>query len=199
MEQRISVEDLKRRRVVAGGFAALSGVAAVAVATPFVLSMSPSRRTLSEYPNAPVTIDISDLAVGQGKRAEWRGEPFIVLRRSPEQLRELKEIEHLLVDPTSQMSVQPEETKNQHRSINPEFLVVSLICTHLGCAVVENPDWVANSNNTDFWKGGFDCPCHTSYFDLAGRVYKNMPARQNLAIPPHRFVGRTKIEIGVPA
>jgi ubiquinol-cytochrome c reductase iron-sulfur subunit len=46
------------------------------------------------------------------------------------------------------------------------------------------------------WKGGFYCPCHGSLFDLAGRVYKNKPAPDNLEVPPHKYLSDTRILIG---
>ena len=46
------------------------------------------------------------------------------------------------------------------------------------------------------WHGGFYCPCHGSLFDLAGRVYKNKPAPDNLTVPPYKFVSDTRIVIG---
>ena len=46
------------------------------------------------------------------------------------------------------------------------------------------------------WGGGFFCPCHGSTFDLAGRVYKGVPAPTNLRVPPHRFVRDDLILIG---
>ena len=48
----------------------------------------------------------------------------------------------------------------------------------------------------DDWQGGFFCPCHGSMFDLAGRVYKNLPAPDNLEIPPHMYLSDSKLLIG---
>ena len=47
------------------------------------------------------------------------------------------------------------------------------------------------------WKGGFFCPCHKSKFDMAGRVYKGVPAPANLRIPPYSFIDDTTLVIGV--
>src|SRR5260363_33632 len=46
------------------------------------------------------------------------------------------------------------------------------------------------------WPGGWLCPCHGSTFDLAGRVFKNKPAPQNLDVPRYMFLSPTRIVIG---
>jgi len=46
------------------------------------------------------------------------------------------------------------------------------------------------------WLGGFFCPCHQSKFDLAGRVYRGVPAPLNLVIPPYKYATDTRIVIG---
>ena len=48
----------------------------------------------------------------------------------------------------------------------------------------------------DDWQGGFLCPCHGSTFDLAGRVFKNKPAPDNLEVPPHMYLSDTRLLIG---
>ncbi len=88
-----------------------------------------------------------------------------------------------------------EYTRNEFRSIKPEYLVVVGICSHLGCSLVDKFKPQAEPFEHD-WKGGFYCPCHGSLFDLAGRVYKNKPAPDNLTVPPHTYLSDTKILIG---
>ncbi len=77
-----------------------------------------------------------------------------------------------------------------------EVLVLVGICTHLGCSPTFRPD-VAPADLGPAWKGGFFCPCHGSRFDLAGRVYKGVPAPSNLEVPSYRYLSDTRVLIGV--
>jgi len=165
------------------------------VATPFVLSMTPSAR--AKAAGAPVDIDIGKLEPGQMMTVEWRGKPVWIVRRTQEQLDKLAGIDSLLADPDSKVvDQQPAYAANKVRSIKPEILVLVGICTHLGCSPDKRLAAGPASGLGDDWPGGFFCPCHGSKFDLAGRVYKNVPAPTNLPVPPHMFVGDTRIIIG---
>jgi len=187
--------DKHRRRfltAVTTGVGALGGIAA---AVPFVASMSPSER--AKAAGAPVEIDISKLQPGQMLREEWRGNPVWVVKRSERMLESLDEVEDKLLDPSSQNAAQqPAYVDDEHRSVKPEVLVLVGICTHLGCAPVEKFAVGAKSGLGEDWPGGFFCPCHGSKFDLAGRVYKGVPAPSNLVVPPHRFENDSTIVVG---
>jgi len=187
----------RRRRLLA----ITSGLGAVGTAfavTPFVLSMLPSAR--AKAAGAPVEIDISKIEPGQLLTYEWQGKPVWVLRRTPEMLKILPEMDPLLTDPKSQVtSQQPDYTKNSTRSIKPGVLVLVGICTHLGCSPDKRLEAGAASGLGPDWKGGFFCPCHGSKFDLAGRVFKNVPAPTNLKVPPHKYLSETRILVGVDA
>lgn len=185
--------DQAKRRFLVKATTVAGGVAAGATAVPFVSSMLPSER--AKAAGAPVEVDIEKLEPGQKMIVEWRGKPVWVVRRSPEMLKTIKAEEWRVADPESKRSDQPDYAKNELRSLKPEYLVVVGICTHLGCSPVDRLQAQAEPFATD-WKGGFYCPCHGSLFDLAGRVYKNKPAPDNLPVPPYRFVGDTKIVIG---
>ncbi len=165
-------------------------------ATPFVKSMLPSARARAA--GAPVEVDISRLEPGQILTVEWRGKPVWILRRTPQMLKSLEQLgPAVLADPQSKVeSQQPKYAQNLTRSIKPEILVLVGICTHLGCS----PDkrltpGVASGLGPD-WPGGFFCPCHGSKFDLAGRVFRNVPAPTNLVVPPHTYLADTRILIG---
>ncbi len=185
--------DSNRRRLLIATSAA-GGVAAVATAVPFVASLAPSQRALSA--GAPVEADIGALQPGQLMTVEWRGKPVWILHRSKEQLGALPKLNDQLADPDSKRDMQPEYAKNPNRSIKPEYLVVVGICTHLGCSPTEKFKAGAESGIDASWPGGFLCPCHGSTFDLAGRVYKNKPAPDNLEVPRHMYLSDTKILIG---
>ena len=183
----------KRRFLLTATTTVATGVAAGAAGVPFVVSMMPSER--AKAAGAPVEVDISDIAPGQKKIVEWRGKPVWIVRRTPEMLKLVKSDEERVADPDSKRSEQPAYAKNEFRSLKPEYLVVVGICTHLGCSPVDRlaPEPQPFESN---WRGGFYCPCHGSLFDLAGRVYKNKPAPDNLAVPPYKFVGEGRLVIG---
>ena len=182
----------KRRLLVAT--AAVGG--AVTAIVPFLSSMLPSER--AKAAGAPVEVDIADLAPGQMKTVEWRGKPVWIMRRTPEQLETLKQVEGELADPNSDRTAfpTPEYAKNQTRSIKPEVLVAIGICTHLGCSPGDKFTPGAQPSLPDNWPGGFFCACHGSTFDLAGRVFKNKPAPDNLEVPPHMYLSDNKLLIG---
>jgi len=185
--------DCGRRRLLVAT-AAAGGVATVATVVPFVASMAPSER--AKAAGAPVEVDIGKLGPGQMMVAEWRGKPVWIVHRTPEMIAGLRRIEDRVADPESRRDMQPKYAKNPHRSIKPEFLVVVGICTHLGCSPTEKLKPGAESGVEADWPGGFLCPCHGLTFDLAGRVYKNKPAPDNLEVPPHMYLSDSRIVIG---
>ncbi|WP_297527550.1 ubiquinol-cytochrome c reductase iron-sulfur subunit [Thiohalobacter sp.] len=185
--------DTSRRRFLTAATTVVGGVGAVFVAVPFVKSMMPSAR--AQAAGAPVEVDISKLEPGQKINVEWRGKPVWIVRRTDEMLGLLKEMDPVVLDPASEMPQQPEYAKNEYRSIKPEILVLVGICTHLGCSPTYRPEVAPDDLGKD-WKGGFFCPCHGSKFDLAGRVFKGVPAPKNLVVPPHRYIGKTVILVG---
>lgn len=185
--------DTGRRRFLTVATSAAGGVAAAAVATPFVMSFFPSER--AKAAGAPVEVDISKLEAGQKINVEWRGKPVWVVNRTPEQVKNLAKLDGKLVDPKSEAPQQPEYCKNPHRSIKPEILIAVGICTHLGCSPTFRPD-LAPADLGPEWLGGFYCPCHGSKFDLAARVYSGVPAPSNMEIPPHKYLSDTRLLIG---
>ncbi len=185
--------DEKRRRLLTTGAGVVGAAGALALAIPFVSSMSPSARARAA--GAPVEVDISKLEPGQRVVVEWRGKPVWVVRRTPELLEGLEAVSGELRDVESDKSDQPDYAKNTYRSIKPEVLVMSGVCTHLGCSPTFRPDVAPIDLGAD-WKGGFFCPCHGSKFDIAGRVYKGAPAPTNLTVPPYSFVSDTVILVG---
>ncbi len=175
---------------------AMGGVGAAAVAVPFVSTFQPSER--AKAAGAAVEVDLSTIAPGEKKVVEWRGKPVWILRRTPEQLASLEKIEGQLADPNSDRTAYPtpEYAKNRHRSIKPEYLVTVGICTHLGCSPGDKLTPGPQPSLPDDWQGGFLCACHGSTFDVAGRVFKNKPAPDNLEVPPHYYVSDTVLLVG---
>lgn len=174
--------DRERRRFLVAATATLGGIGAACALKPLISSLSPGIRTLAEA--APVEVDLSRLAPGQQLTLRWRGKPVWVIRRTPEMLQHLADNIDNLRDPFSLTPQQPAYAQNTWRSVNPEYLVLIGICTHLGCT----PRYTG--------KTGFLCPCHGSSFDLAGRVFKEVPAPINLEVPPHHFLTPQRLIIG---
>jgi len=171
----------------------MGGVGGIFAVIPFLSTMSPSEKAKSA--GAPIEIDISSLRPGSYKVVEWRGKPVWVVRRTPEMIENTLEENDILSDPKSLEDHQPSYTKNKYRSINPEYLVLLGVCTHLGCSPLYKPNSKSAELGLD-WKGGFFCPCHGSKFDLSGRVHSGVPAPYNLEVPPYYFASKDKIIIG---
>ncbi len=185
------------RRAWVGIACGAGAVGAAAVAVPFVSSFAPSER--AKAAGAAVEVDISALKPGEMKTVEWRGKPVWIVKRTPEQLESLKKTDPKVADPESKRKpdeLTPEYARNQYRSRKPELLVAVGICSHLGCSPTDKFTPGAQPSLPDDWQGGFFCPCHGSMFDLAGRVYKNVPAPDNLEVPPHMFLSDSKLLIG---
>lgn len=182
-----------RRRFLTQATTAVGAVGVGFLLVPFVSSMAPSAKARAA--GAPVRADISKLEPGQMIRVEWRGKPVWIVKRTAENLDTLTAIEPVLADVGSEVSDQPAYATNAERSIKPEILVLVGICTHLGCSPTYRPDVAPVDLGAD-WQGGFFCPCHGSKFDMAGRVFKGMPAPTNLPVPPHRFLTESEILIG---
>jgi ubiquinol-cytochrome c reductase iron-sulfur subunit len=187
--------DNERRQFLTTAATVVGGAGMAMAAVPFAASLQPSARV--EAVGAPVEIDFSHLEPDKLLMAKWRGKPVWVLRRTREELATLKDRVPELRDPQSAEPQQPDYTKNEHRSIKPEYLIVIGICTHLGCSPKYVPEAAAASYDLGpEWQGGFFCPCHGSRFDLAGRVYKGVPAPTNLVVPPHKYLSDTRILVG---
>jgi ubiquinol-cytochrome c reductase iron-sulfur subunit len=172
-------------------------VGGAAVAVPFVSTFAPSERARAA--GAPVRVNVSGIQPGEKLTVEWRGKPVWIIRRTPEQLAALPKLAPQLADPKSERKpseLTPEYARNEWRSIKPEFFVGVGICTHLGCSPGDKFTPGPQPSLPDDWAGGFLCACHGSTFDLAGRVFKNKPAPDNLEIPPHMFESDAMLLIG---
>lgn len=186
--------DASRRKFLVGVTTTLGAIGAVGIATPFVSSWNPSAK--AKAAGAPVKVDISKILPGEQIRAEWRGKPVFVLRRTPEMLEAIKATNDVVADPNSEQPQQPAYAANESRAINAEIAVLVGICTHLGCSPQFRPE-VGAPDLGDDWQGGYFCPCHGSKFDLAGRVYKAVPAPTNLLVPPHSYESDNVLIIGI--
>jgi len=191
------VDDKSKRRFLVASTSVVGAVGVGFAVWPFLASLKPSAKT--QAAGAPVEVDISQLENGQQMTVEWRGKPVWIVKRTEKILADLKSDTLIakLRDPDSSVTdQQPAYAQNPNRSIKLEYLVVIGICTHLGCS----PTYVKENDPHDLgsdWIGGFFCPCHGSFFDLAGRVFSGVPAPTNLVVPPHTYLSDTRILVGV--
>jgi ubiquinol-cytochrome c reductase iron-sulfur subunit len=187
-----SVDKEKRNTIIVA--CAVGGVGVAAIATPFLASFAPSER--AKAAGAPVEVDVSSIPPGEKIIVEWRGLPVWILHRTKEMLDQVKKADPDVADPKSLRTAYPtpEYARNEFRSIKPEYLITVGVCTHLGCS--PSGPYQAGSSAQLGNEAGFVCPCHGSTFDLAGRVFKNKPAPDNLPVPPHKYVSDTVVMIG---
>jgi len=187
--------DKSRRRFLTGTVSVVGGIGVIGAAVPFVKMWQPSDR--AKAAGSPVEVSFDKLEPGQMLKAKWRGRPVWIIRRTQEMLDTLPGQEERLRDPdSSNLEQQPEYARNEYRSIKPEVLVLVAVCTHLGCSPRYVPELTPQPFDPN-WQGGFFCPCHSSRFDLAGRVFQGVPAPTNLIVPPYAFLDDGRIVIGV--
>lgn len=183
--------DQERRCFLRKATAAVGGVGLAVSAVPFITYWLPSADT--EAAGGPIEVDISHLKPTEQLTVVWRGKPIWVIRRTQAMLDSLPKLDHLLRDPLSEEDQQPPYAKNIYRSIKPDYFIAIGVCTHLGCIPTYRPDVGGISPD---WQGGFYCPCHGSIYDLAGRVFKGVPAPRNLVIPPYMYLSESLVRIG---
>ena len=186
-----------RRRVLTGATCVVGAVGVVGAAVPFVGSWQPNAK--AKAAGAPVKVDIGKIRPGEMITEAWRGRPIYILRRTQEALAMLSKLEDRLLDPQSEEVQQPEYVDPKNRAIKEEYLILVGLCTHLGCAPTYRPEVGATDLNRagEEWLGGFFCACHGSRFDLAGRVFKGVPAPLNLVVPPHSYESDSVVVVGI--
>ena len=192
MEMSSNEIDEKKRKFLIGVASTMGAFGVASAAVPFITSMLPSAK--AEAAGGPVRVKVGEMKANDQLTVIWRGKPIWIIRRDEQQVDHLASLNSLLRDPKSQIQQQPGYAENTYRSRNPKFLVLVGICTHLGCAPTYRPD---PKSIDPAWPGGFFCSCHGSKFDLAGRVYKGVPAPINLEVPPYVFLSDDEIMIGV--
>ena len=183
--------DAGRRKFLTAATSVIGGVGLGLAGIPFVGSWLPSAK--AQALGAPVKVDLGTIEEGQKITVAWRGQPIFIVHRTKQEVADLSSLDSELRDPDSKEPQQPKYITEPYRSIKPEFLVLIGICTHLGCVPLFRPE--EGSVQPD-WKGGFFCPCHGSKYDMAGRVYKGVPAPLNLVVPDYKYLSDTVLIIG---
>ena len=152
---------------------ALGAVGVAAVAWPLIDQMNPSADVLAM---SSTEVDLSAIAAGQSITVLWRGNPVFVRHRTPKEIKEAEDVK---------LSDLRDPQADKDRVKKPEWLIISAVCTHLGCVPI--------SNQGPY--GGFFCPCHGSIYDTSGRIRQG-PAPANLPVVPYTFIDDTHIRIG---
>lgn len=186
------VVDESRRTFLRRATTTVGAVGVAAACTPFVASLLPSDKAVAA--GGPVRVKVGKMKKDDQLTVIWRGKPIWIICRGEQALASLKTDTALLRDPNSKIQQQPKYAQNRYRSRDPKYLVLVGVCTHLGCTPTYRPEPKSIDDN---WPGGFFCSCHGSKFDLAGRVFKGVPAPINLEVPPYVFLNDEEILIGV--
>ncbi len=168
--------------------AAGAGVVTVGAAVwPLVNQMNPSAdvQALSS-----IFVDVGGLEPGGQITVNFLGKPVFIRRRTPEDIEAGRAVDlsDLSIDRESRNPNRPgTDALDANRTMDDEgeWLVMTGVCTHLGCVPLNNAG--------DF--GGWFCPCHGSHYDTAGRIRRG-PAPENMHIPLAQFVDETTIQLG---
>ena len=166
-------EEVTRRNFIYVATGAVGAVGAIQVVWPLVDQMNPSADVLAV---SSLEVDLSAIIEGQTSKFLFRGSPVFVRHRTADEIaRAEKEDNDDLKDPE----------KDSDRVQKKQWLVMSGVCTHLGCIPLDQQG--------DF--GGWFCPCHGSHYDISGRIRKG-PAPTNLPVPKYVFLNDNTIKIG---
>lgn len=158
---------------------AMAGTGATIALWPLIDSLNPSADVLSQ---ATTEVDLRPVELGQRITATWRKQPLFVVHRTS------AEIERATADDRSSALIDPET--DAARVLDPEWLIVVGVCTHLGCIPLGQR---IGENRGRY--GGWFCPCHGSIYDASGRVRKG-PAPKNLVVPPYRITDEGVLVVG---
>jgi len=197
-EDQLRGADCNRRKwLIATSVAAGGG--GIATLVPFVGSFAPSAKARAA--GAPVAADISKLQPSDMMTIAWRGVPVFLVNRTAKMLVDVETADPMVADPATEHPFSmalPRYCKNEYRSRadHQNILVVVGVCTHLGCTPRPRFQEGPQANLPNNWPGGFLCPCRGSTYDLAGRVFKDKPAPQNLDVPRYMFSSSTSLLVG---
>ncbi|MCC5999998.1 MAG: ubiquinol-cytochrome c reductase iron-sulfur subunit [Pararhodobacter sp.] len=163
-------------------------VTAGAAAWPLVNQMNPSADVEAL---STIFVDIGGVQEGSQLTVNFLGKPVFIRHRTQEEIAEARAVpvDELNIDRQSRNPNRPgTDASDENRSLdeNGEWLVMTGVCTHLGCVPLGN-------GAGDF--NGWFCPCHGSHYDASGRIRRG-PAPENLHIPVVRFVDDTTIQLG---
>jgi ubiquinol-cytochrome c reductase iron-sulfur subunit len=157
---------------------ATAAVGTVAMVWPLIDSMNPSADVLAL---ASTEVDLSGVEEGMAITVTWRGKPVFIRHRTPEEIEQARAVD---------LSELPDPQPDEERVIQPQWLVMVGVCTHLGCVPLGQRE---GDPVGDY--GGWFCPCHGSHYDESGRIRRG-PAPSNLVVPEYAFTDDSTIRIG---
>jgi ubiquinol-cytochrome c reductase iron-sulfur subunit len=173
VEQTAGAHEETRRDFLYVATAAVAVVGAACAVWPLIDQMNPSEDVLAL---SSIEVDLAGVPVGEQITVAWRGKPLFIRHRSEQDIAEAEAVPlEELKDPQT----------DDERVLEPEWLVMIGICTHLGC--------VPLANQGDYH--GWFCPCHGSHYDTSGRIRKG-PAPLNLTVPGYEFIDDTTVRVG---
>ncbi len=177
--------EVERRDFIFIATTAAVAAGAGLVTWPFIDQMNPARDTLA---TSSLDVDTSKIPIGGEIRVLIGGKPFFVRRRTEAEIAAANAVNiGRLRDPETdndRLRPRPDGT------LNPEILITSGICTHLGCVPVG-----PNQGSVGEY-GGWYCPCHGSHYDISGRIRKG-PAPLNLPVPDYRYLTNDLVTISI--
>jgi ubiquinol-cytochrome c reductase iron-sulfur subunit len=157
---------------------ATAAVGTVAMVWPLIDSMNPSADVLAL---ASTDVDLSGIEEGMAITVTWRGRPVFIRHRTAGEIEQARAVD---------LNELPDPQPDEERVIEPQWLVMVGVCTHLGCVPLgQRP----GDPHGDF--GGWFCPCHGSHYDTSGRIRKGQAPR-NLVVPEYAFIEDNMIRIG---
>lgn len=154
------------------------GVGTAVMMWPLIDTMNPSADVLAL---GSTEVDLSGIEEGMAITVKWRGKPVFIRHRTPEEIEAARAVE---------LAALPDPEPDEARVIEPQWLIMVGVCTHLGCIPLgQRP----GDPKGEF--GGWFCPCHGSHYDTSGRIRKG-PAPRNLAVPEYAFISESVVRIG---
>lgn len=139
-----------------------------------------------------LSIPLTQLRPGDLERRQWGNKRLLILRRPEDASAQRQVLRDALQDPDSRYSEQPEFADNPYRSRDPRYFIALDYGSDLNCQL----DYVGPKRSGPLekpWQGGFKDRCRGSWYDDAGRVYKDQTALRNLTVPAYRIEGQILI------
>lgn len=173
-DQKESDSQRKMTSYVIGGAGCVATVyGAKAVVNSLVSFLAPAADVIAM---SKIEVKLGDIPEGRSMTFKWRGKPLFVRHRTDEEIEKERAVD---------IGGLRDQQTDDERVINPKYLILIGVCTHLGCVPI--------ADSGDY--GGYYCPCHGSHYDGSGRIRKG-PAPLNLEVPPYEYLSDELVVVG---